>query len=112
MERFQKEMANIPGYVEEAPEEPQKIKTVQRFLEEEKATSSNHQSFSSEFFKQERVESEAELLQKVGDSQDSKNFLVRPKSSGARLYGSKSGKSLLFKSFIKKFCDFFYFFQF
>lgn len=105
MDRFQKEMANIPGLIEDASDEPPKTKTTRRFIEKEQGSPADRPSFSSQFFKQERIESEAELLNNVGVTQESKNFLVRPKSSGARLYGSKSGIShflLIIKKKIKK----------
>lgn len=47
-------------------------------------------SYVSDFFLSEKFQSDVELLNDV-PNQSFKNFLVRPKSSGARLYGIRPG---------------------
>lgn len=97
MDRFQRSMANIPGLIEDTSDDfSNKNRSTRNLLEEEVSTSGKGKTsrykgnFSSEFFSHEQLESDAELLKNVG-SGEPKSFLIRPKSSGAKLYGGKSG---------------------
>lgn len=85
----------IPGLVDDHPLEGRLTeRRIQRKNFPGKESNSKEEpavtSYSSEFFLLDKFQSDLELLNDVSN-QTFRNFLVRPKSSGARLYGVRPG---------------------